>query len=87
MSILDACACRLVWDPSRGGSATRKGVTVKLDRPPDLGRGEVYAVDWAPCVVYSVTRHISLGPEMLEPDEIAAARAIVAAVESRPADL
>lgn len=74
MSILSALPCRLYWEPGHGGSATRNGRTVPLAEPPDLGRGPVYAVDYAPCAVYSVTRDITSGPAQLEPDEISAAR-------------
>lgn len=87
MSILAGCRNRLYWEPGHGGCATRNGHTVKLEAPPDLGRGPVYACDYVPAAVYCVTRHISLGPSELEPDEIAAAREIVAAVPSRPAPL
>lgn len=88
MSILDATRSRLVWDPARGGSATRKGRTVPLAEPPDLGRGPVYGVDYVPCGVFMVTRTVREAPAMLEPDEIAAADALLRAfVPSRPAPL
>ena len=87
MSILSGCKTRLYWEPGHGGSATRNGHTIALTEPPDLGRGQVYAVDYVPCAVYSVTRHVGDGHSELEPDEIAAARAIVDGVPSGPVPL
>ena len=88
MSILDAAASRLVWEPSRGGSATRKGRSVPLAEPPDLGAGPVHAVDYVPRIVASITPAVHEAPRDMRPDEIAAAEAaLIAWVPSRPAPL
>ena len=73
MSILAGASCRLVWEPGRGGAATRRGRTVPLAAPPDLGGGPVYAVDYCPFVIATVSRHVSEPPADMRPDEIAAA--------------
>jgi hypothetical protein len=77
VSILDAARERLCWDPSRGGAVTHRGRTVRLAAPPDLGRGPVYAVDYVPGCVYCVTRQVGAEPAQLEPDERAAADALL----------
>lgn len=88
MSVLDAAQCRLVWDPARGGAATRKGRTVRLAEPPDLGAGPVYACDYSPRIVASVTRSVSEPAGDMRPAEIAAADELLRAfVPSRPAPL
>lgn len=88
MSLLDAAVCRLVWDPARGGAATRKGRTVRLVEPPDLGGGPVYAMDWAPRVIATVTRSVHDPAGDMTRDEIAAADELLRAfVPSRPAPL
>lgn len=75
MSILDRAVCRLYWEPGHGGCAIRNGRIVRLTAPPDLGRGPVYAMDWSPAIVATVTRTVRDAPDLLEPDEIAAADA------------
>lgn len=88
MSLLDAAVCRLVWDPARGGSATRKGRTVRLTEPPDLGRGPVYAVDWVPRAIASITHSVHSAPCDMLQDEIEAAKGILREfVPSGPAPL
>lgn len=88
MSILAGTTCRLVWDPARGGAATRKGRTVPLERAPDLGTGPVYAVDYSPCILASVTRTVGDRADDMRPAEISAAEEFLRQfVPSRPAPL
>lgn len=83
MSILAGCRCRLVWEPGRGGAATRNGHTVKLSAPPDLGRGPVYAMDYARRIIASVRRTVGDKDEDMTAEERAGAEAIIEAVPSR----
>lgn len=88
MSILSAARCRLVWDPSRGGSATRKGRTVPLAAPPDLGAGPVYCCDYVPGCLATVTRAVHEHAADMDPGEIAAAdELLLVFVPSAPAPL
>lgn len=73
----DTFSARLRWEPGHGGCARRKGRTVPLLEAPDLGRGPVYSVDYVPCGVFMVTRSVREAPALLEPDEIAAAEALL----------
>ena len=77
MSVLDYCVMRVVWDPARGGGIIRGGQFQRLQYPPDLGRGPVYAVDWVPSSIARVSRSVSEPECDMEPDEIAAARRLL----------
>lgn len=89
MSILSGRdVCRLYWDPGHGGSATRKGRTVPLAAPPDLGAGPVYCLDFVPGSLATVTRTVSDRADDMRQDEISAAREFLQQfVPSAPAPL
>lgn len=75
MSILSGRdVTRLYWCPGHGGSATRKGRTVPLAEPPDLGHGPVYACDFCPAILASVRRTVGDKDDDMRQDEISAAR-------------
>lgn len=60
------------------GVAKLRGVTVKLMGPPDLGRGPVHEVDYAPeAGCREVRRRACDARTDMEPDEIAAADALL----------
>ena len=92
MSILDSDGLpRLCWIAGRGGCARRNGVTVQLDRPPDLGLGDgpVYHIDYSRGIVATIARSPQEAHEedMSQAEIDAAEAALRREVPSRPAPL
>ena len=66
---------RLIWT-TRAHMAVRRGREVQLDTPPNLGRGAVSEVDYAP-FLFGIVRY-DCGPEQeMTPEERAAADEIL----------